>query len=385
MINLAAGNHVGLVVNTQDPEGRGRVQVLVPHIMPTIYTGWNENLKDISFKTFTTKIFQGDLKEKLLSLLPWAEMASPLWGGGTGAPVSDDTGLPTPSPTEQAVVQKNQTPATPPPSDNRTVDKQDQINNTDGNQDATQQGLNGGNNGCPQYNVTQKGKGNYVSLADAHAINSANVANSGLVNYVPKDGARYGITTGSAEEWTNYFDRQMQTESGTAGDYIRVNESFTESDGTVSAGLFSMSVGEMGLTDSSIHDPCANSAAAISMSANLIKNDGVIAARSSSGGWLGAARYFGPLRRGEVAVNADTPPTLDQKQSQGISVFRTSGAIQNAYGSINGGRSGGPIGVFSPPHVGAKVWVFFKGNDPQKPVCFANVYEPQNVGAVANT
>ena len=101
-MKTAVGNHVGLVVNTNDPENRGRVQVYIPHISTTLYNNWNEKLENIEFKTFEENIFDAEIKERLLSLLPWAEAAVPIWGGGTGAPINTDTGEPTPFPTNQS-------------------------------------------------------------------------------------------------------------------------------------------------------------------------------------------------------------------------------------------------------------------------------------------
>jgi hypothetical protein len=101
-MKTVVGNHVGIVVNVNDPENRGRVQVYVPHISTTLYNNWNEKLEDIEFKTFESTIFSGDIRERLLSLLPWAEAAVPVWGGGTGAPINTDTGEPTPFPTDRS-------------------------------------------------------------------------------------------------------------------------------------------------------------------------------------------------------------------------------------------------------------------------------------------
>ena len=54
-MNKCFGNYLGLVVNTTDPEKRGRVQVFVPNITPTLYKDWNETAKNKSFKTFESK------------------------------------------------------------------------------------------------------------------------------------------------------------------------------------------------------------------------------------------------------------------------------------------------------------------------------------------
>jgi hypothetical protein len=162
----------------------------------------------------------------------------------------------------------------------------------------------------PGYTVTNVGDKQYISKEDLYKINLYNVQNSDLVGTVPKDGATYGIKTGSAEEWANYFTRQAPTESDTTRNgLIRINQSYTEKfidpatgKKTISEGLFSMTVGQQGLTKQNIYDPAANSKAAINLSASLIKKDGVISQQTSSGKWLGAARNFGPLRNGEAKV-----------------------------------------------------------------------------------
>jgi hypothetical protein len=376
----ASGIHIGLVVNTLDPELRSRVQVFVPHMSTTIYKGWNENLEDISFKTFDDSIFKGDIKERILTVLPWAEPAVPIWGGATGAPVYTDIGSPSPIPTDKNIKNASNTSSsggnTSP--DNRTVATNDGINNAQGKFDGSTSGLNSSSGGLSCGSGVSQ-----ISLQQAHDINANAVANSGLVGYVPKDGANYGITKGSKEEWTAHFDRQMQSESTVSRGSISVNDKFTESDGSVSAGLYSMSVGERGLTADSINDPCANANAAIGMSADLIKGDGVIAGKTSDGKWLGQARYFGPVRRGELALNGAQPEVVDGATQSSQNVFRRTNMGSTAIGSINGSRPGGPMGIFSPPHVGAKVWVFFHGDDIQRPVYFANVYEYNNVAAAS--
>jgi hypothetical protein len=100
-MNKCFGNYLGLVVNTTDPEKRGRVQVFVPNITPTLYKDWNETAKNKSFKTFESKSFSAEIKDRLQKHLPWAEAAVPFWGGSTGAPSNASTGTPTPIPTDQ--------------------------------------------------------------------------------------------------------------------------------------------------------------------------------------------------------------------------------------------------------------------------------------------
>ena len=89
------GNHIGIVINQEDPEYRGRVQIYIPYLTNTLYAGWNEQLKDKKFKNLGGD-GGGDLTpeiiEKLRNVLPWAECAAPIFGGGTSATYNPSTG-----------------------------------------------------------------------------------------------------------------------------------------------------------------------------------------------------------------------------------------------------------------------------------------------------
>jgi hypothetical protein len=65
----------------------------------------------------------------------------------------------------------------------------------------------------------------------------------------------------------------------------------------------------------------------------------------------------------------------------GALVQRTTNLGQNAYGSANMSRYGAPIGNFSIPAAGSKVWVIFEHGSPQRPVYIGQVYEPSNIQA----
>lgn len=83
------GNHLGLCVNNNDPEKRGRVQVFIPHIMPLLFENWNEVGEDIKMVCVGDNIpdsLPAPVLEKLIKILPWAEAASPILG--TSAPGS---------------------------------------------------------------------------------------------------------------------------------------------------------------------------------------------------------------------------------------------------------------------------------------------------------
>jgi len=81
------GMYLGIVVQNNDPEHRGRVKVYIPHISYNVYKDWYENNENKEFK-FPGKNVESDLNniiEPLKKVLPWAECAAPLIGAtGSG-------------------------------------------------------------------------------------------------------------------------------------------------------------------------------------------------------------------------------------------------------------------------------------------------------------
>lgn len=78
--NQLYGNYVGLVIQNDDPEKRGRVKVFVPHINYRSYKGWTEIEADKFFNNLEDPDVSNILAE-LREVLPWAEVAGPLFGG----------------------------------------------------------------------------------------------------------------------------------------------------------------------------------------------------------------------------------------------------------------------------------------------------------------
>jgi len=91
------GNYLGICVQNNDPEKRGRVKIFVPHIAAAVYTGWNEEFSDLTDKhfVFLDKDLNPDL-DKILpylkDVLPWAEIANPLFGGSASGRYNAFTG-----------------------------------------------------------------------------------------------------------------------------------------------------------------------------------------------------------------------------------------------------------------------------------------------------
>lgn len=76
-------NYLGMVIDNNDPEYRGRVQVFIPHIMPALYDGWNKEGKDIQISCVGSNMESSlgdDIVQRLRQILPWAEAASPIVG-----------------------------------------------------------------------------------------------------------------------------------------------------------------------------------------------------------------------------------------------------------------------------------------------------------------
>jgi hypothetical protein len=79
--------YLGIVIQNNDPEKRGRVKVFIPHLAATLYKDWNETFKDGKDKHFrfpdkTTNPDLDKVMPYLKETLPWAESAMPTFGGG---------------------------------------------------------------------------------------------------------------------------------------------------------------------------------------------------------------------------------------------------------------------------------------------------------------
>ena len=77
------GHYLGIVVQNNDPEQRGRVKIFVPHVTPTVYNKWNEVQVDKEFNFIGQNLTSSlnDILEDLKKILPWADCAMPLFGG----------------------------------------------------------------------------------------------------------------------------------------------------------------------------------------------------------------------------------------------------------------------------------------------------------------
>ena len=80
------GNYIGLVVEDQDPEYRNRVKIFVPAISATIFKNLNAKKQDTTIAGIGINLenhLSDEALQELRKILPWAECAAPLFGGGT--------------------------------------------------------------------------------------------------------------------------------------------------------------------------------------------------------------------------------------------------------------------------------------------------------------
>lgn len=76
------GIYIGVVVQNNDPEHRGRAKVYVPHVNAAVYENWYNVKKNKSFRFVGRNINSdlGDILTDLKTILPWADQASPIGG-----------------------------------------------------------------------------------------------------------------------------------------------------------------------------------------------------------------------------------------------------------------------------------------------------------------
>ena len=103
-----------MCISNNDPEMRGRVQIFIPHIMPTVYEYADEST-DIEFSAVGDNIAGGlrtEIVEKLKAVLPWAESASPIVCSSTPGALIPGTNQVVATPTAYPVSSNSTGPVT---------------------------------------------------------------------------------------------------------------------------------------------------------------------------------------------------------------------------------------------------------------------------------
>ena len=78
------GHYLGIVIQNNDPQKRGRVKVWVPHISQTVYSSFKQENTDKNFRFMGDNIESSltSINEEIKKILPWAEVALPVSSGG---------------------------------------------------------------------------------------------------------------------------------------------------------------------------------------------------------------------------------------------------------------------------------------------------------------
>ena len=141
---------------------------------------------------------------------------------------------------------------------------------------------------------------NAISYCEARAMFGDQAEQAGLVGTIPDDiddywdASKHGKFEGTKDQWATVMMAMASKESSFGANGISTSDTFTESNGTLSQGIFSMTAGEEGLTSSSVFDAQSNTRAAARTMNKLMRSNNTIA---------GLGRYWGPVARGEVNKN----------------------------------------------------------------------------------
>ena len=76
------GNHLGIVIQNNDPDKAGKIKVFVPHISSTIYNNWVKKGQNKTLKFIGNNIDEDltEVLDDLKKITPWADCAAPLAG-----------------------------------------------------------------------------------------------------------------------------------------------------------------------------------------------------------------------------------------------------------------------------------------------------------------
>lgn len=409
MYDPVFSNHVGIVINNQDPENRGRLQIFVPHVSNTLFADWNQGLTDKIFKSseVNNSAFGGGILDRLKEQLPWSEVAVPAFGGGTAGPIKF-TGNASSMPSYTA----NPLVVTPAlmliNARSQNLNNQSQTTNSvKGSDIGVTSGVagnyrdgavltdgNGNSYSVPPVDVRSNNADlEYVPLSDLHNSN-LQAAQQYLANQPsPLDGESAGLgpagSIPTAEQWANYMDAIAVNESTVRNGYIPVNQQYAENflnyDKTgyaISEGVFSNSVGDIGCDSSNMYNLQAQSAATARKFVSLLGKNNTISggigasySTASKAAYTAATNNANGTTVASSAGGVTTPSPTPTGTAQPIKLQDTLAAEA---GVPHPSSTGGAAGFFSRPAVGAKVWVFFYDGDVQRPVYFASVQEGTN-------
>jgi len=362
--------HLGLVVSSSpDPEGRNRVQVWIPYLSNTLYGSLNQKLKDVHFKgPEDLNTIDKDILITLQATLPWAECAAPLFGGSSGA-FNTATG--------QTAVNSGSTLQTNNNSDSGLPTTSANMNTT-GTKPLDIKGYNNlpvlspsrmnsrSNNPGNLHTVSSPYIGQVGSNADIAAAGKygAGIVNTGNVAFFDTlpNGIAQNLKQINIDISRGGNNIQNLAASWVGGSQANINEAIR---------VWSQS---SGISPTTPLDP-NNQEQMKALLAGISVNEGGGIPADYSSAFDAGYNIFQQRNAGNIAASTTT-----QSGSKGV-VYPDRAAAIGCVAS-NVGTPGSPVGTFSIPNGGTKVWVFFMGGDIQRPVYFAQAPNPGDINAL---
>ena len=400
------GNYIGMVINDQDPENRSRLQIFIPNLSNTLYSGWNDQLENISFKSFETQEkggFTKDIASRLYNILPWSEAAVPPFGGGTSGIVHNDIGAAIVNPQGNALQaqQKTPTPVTVDPNPllkqgitaipatadangnysniSKKINLQSYIDNANASGTLVKAGID----------IDLNGSVNSVSLEGAGKA-GGNPNTSMTLDGKPLNGVTQIFVAGP-EELLGYPVVLQNADTGTTivGVVGDANGSHVDPNKNINSSLINSNHGKIEMSNAaSVGIDAGSFAMSNNGTAVAQGNSNVIATVVTDGSiprlpvHASSTDYnaiygnqINPVLQAQIdAMDVSNPTTKITSTGQCVAGFSPNRSLimQGVASFI---KQGGPNGIFSKPSIGAKVWVFFYGGDVQRPVYFASTVE----------
>lgn len=359
------GNHIGFVINNNDPEGRKRVQVYIPYLSTTLYKGWNADLKD---KKIINGIGVGqdgitaDLLSKLKQILPWSEAAAPIFGGGTAMTANAGTGQ----------VNVNGTSTL---SINQQVNTGTTINSACCAGPSFGTPMTASSDANPNALAPNNPVGNGQDTISADGLCRTVVFNGGNNISVDTDGPSntkgckstatgcdsantVGVVVNDPSLYHKYFYLTATDTVGRSCTVLAYGYDYNPSHG---------------LGNPNTKGPLEISKCAVETFQSAGFNISYDCTTDSANGG-GITFSISPADNSAI-----DPAVVAQNQQNGQQAWPENdeaGVTRSRTPNAMIAGKGSPNGFFSVPNVGAKVWVFFYGGDVQKPIYFANVIEP---------
>lgn len=419
------GNHIGVVVSNEDPEGRNRVQVFVPYVSTTLFDDWNAKQVDIEIGPGTFDKIDAKILARLKLNLPWAEAALPMFGGNGSVSYNKN---------QEPIVTRSPVISTT-PNNKETV-----FLNQSGAQTISEnipsRLINGGVSSSTASNsaihIKPSMYGNFVG------------ENAGDINSLFGVGAAGMLQTGDvalSEKSQIYKDLSLAVGKNLQlGDTLEINGQKLRFADKGSSDLEQMNIIDYykSTSNGSEVDMLISATKSVPINSNtvrIITSEPISPVPSDLNSWINNAKSTGAFEkvmisnglelrkgsygypRGYNGIKKDWSTLLAEVNNQmgnkgnanvltkygpAGSGFKAETLSNNndttpaassfkplqydpsaalARGSYNNITT--PGGVHSKPQIGTMVWVFFYGGDTMRPVYFAGVSEPQSIGRSA--